>query len=183
MENQPMLDLVWHTRFRWKLWPRQVTGDTTYGTVDNIVALEHEHIHAYVPLPDFDQRTAFYGQREFQYDPAQDAYRCPNGALLHLDKHRYTDQTKEYRADGATCNACPLKAHCTESERGRSIRRSLDEEYLERVRVYHTTLPYQKAMRKRSVWVEPLEASGKQWHGMRRFRLRLLWRVNCEALM
>jgi hypothetical protein len=52
MENQPMLDLIWRTRFRWRLWPRQVTGDTTYGTIDNIKALEHEHIHAYVPLPD-----------------------------------------------------------------------------------------------------------------------------------
>jgi hypothetical protein len=33
------------------------------------------------------------------------------------------------------------------------------------------------------VWVEPLFAEGKDWHGMRRFRLRRLWRVNCEALM
>src|SRR5256885_3582058 len=38
-------------------------------------------------------------------------------------------------------------------------------------------------MHKRSVWVEPLFAEGKQWHGMRRFRLRLLWRVNCQALI
>jgi transposase len=183
MENQPMLDLVFRTRFRWKLWPRQATGDTTYGTVDNIVALEHERIRAYVPLPDFDQRTPFYGQREFQYDPEQDAYTCPNGALLRLEMYRYTERTKQYRADAATCNACPLKAHCTESQHGRTIRRSFDEEYLERVRAYHTTLPYQKAMRKRSVWVEPLFAEGKDWHGMRRFRLRRLWRVNCEALM
>ncbi len=183
MENQPMLDLVFRARFRWKLWPRQATGDTTYGTVDNIVALEQEHIRAYVPLPDFDQRTPFYGQREFQYDPEQDTYTCPNGAVLRLKKSRYTERTKEYRADAATCNACPLKEHCTDSERGRSLRRSFDEEYLERVRAYHTTEPYQKAMRKRSVWVEPLFAEGKDWHGMRCFRLRRLWRVNCEALM
>jgi len=39
------------------------------------------------------------------------------------------------------------------------------------------------ARSKRSVWVEPLFAEGKQWHGMRRFRLRELWRVNSEALM
>ena len=37
-------------------------------------------------------------------------------------------------------------------------------------------------MRKRKVWVEPLFAEAKDWHGLRRFRLRLLWRVNCEAL-
>ncbi len=183
MENQPMLDLVFRTRFRWKLWLRQATGDTTYGTVDNIVALEQEHIHAYVPLPDFDQRTPFYGQRQFQYDPEQDIYTCPNGAILRLEKNRCIERTKEYQADSATCNACPLKEHCTDSERGRSLRRSFDEEYLERVRAYHATEPYQKAMRKRSVWVEPLFAEGKDWHGMRRFCLRRLWRVNCEALM
>src|SRR5258708_3241173 len=31
-------------------------------------------------------------------------------------------------------------------------------------------------------WTEPLFAEAKDWHGMRRFRLRLLWRVNSEAL-
>jgi len=31
--------------------------------------------------------------------------------------------------------------------------------------------------------VEPLFAEGKDWHGMRRLRLRELKRVNCEALM
>jgi hypothetical protein len=57
------------------------------------------------------------------------------------------------------------------------------EEVLDRVRGYHATEPYKKALRKRQVWVEPLFAEGKDWHGMRRFRLRQLWRVNCEALM
>jgi hypothetical protein len=31
--------------------------------------------------------------------------------------------------------------------------------------------------------VEPLFAEAKEWHGLRRFRLRRLWRVNSEALM
>ena len=61
--------------------------------------------------------------------------------------------------------------------------RSVDEEYLDRVRAYQPTESYKKALRKRSVWVEPLFAEGKDWHGMRCFRLRLLWRVNCKALM
>ena len=51
------------------------------------------------------------------------------------------------------------------------------------MRGYHETEAYKKAYRKRTVWVEPLFAEGKDWHGMRRFRLRRLWRVNCEALM
>jgi DDE family transposase len=58
----------------------------------------------------------------------------------------------------------------------------VDEEVLDRVRGYHAIEAYKKAYRKRAVWVEPLFAEGKDWHGLRRFRLRLLWRVNCEAL-
>src|SRR5262245_7110178 len=60
IENQPMQDLLWRVRFRRKLRPRQVTGDTTYGTVENIVAIEDQHIRAYVPLPDLDHRTPYY---------------------------------------------------------------------------------------------------------------------------
>ncbi len=61
--------------------------------------------------------------------------------------------------------------------------RSLDEEYLERVRAYRETEPYRKALRKRAVWVEPLFGEAKDWHGFRRFRLRRLEKVNSEALM
>jgi transposase len=183
MENQPMLDLVFRARFRWKLWPRQITGDTTYGTIENIVAVEDQHIRAYVPLPDFDKRTSVYGKQAFRYDHERDVYICPNDAILPLHTHAYNEREKRYQADAATCNACPLKPQCTTSEQGRVLKRSFDEEYLEQVRAYHVTEPYQKAKRKRSVWVEPLFAEGKDWHGMRRFRLRRLWRVNCEALM
>ena len=59
----------------------------------------------------------------------------------------------------------------------------MDEACLDRVRAYQPTEAYKKALRKRQVWVEPLFAEAKDWHGMRRFRLRWLWRVNSEALM
>jgi Transposase DDE domain len=63
------------------------------------------------------------------------------------------------------------------------VSRSLEEEYLERVRAYRDTEPYRKALRKRAVWVEPLFAEAKEWHGLGRFRLRRLEKVNSEALM
>ncbi len=50
------------------------------------------------------------------------------------------------------------------------IHRSLYADYLERVRSYHATAAYQKAIRKRQVWVEPLFAEAKAWHGLRRLR-------------
>jgi Transposase DDE domain len=182
-ENLPMLDLLWRVCFRWKLRPRQVTGDTTYGTTENIVAVEDAGIRAYVPLPDFDHRTAFFGREAFTYDANIDVYHCPGGQALRFRKHKYTERTRVYQAPAAACHACSLKPQCTDSAKGRQVRRSFDEAYLERVRGYHATAEFAKAMRKRQVWVEPLFAEAKAWHGLRRFRLRGLEKVNGEALL
>ena len=183
MDNQPMLDLLWRVRFRWKLWPRQVTGDRKYGTEHNIAAIEREHMHAYIPLPDNDHRTEFFSPERFRYEASRDSYICPVGKELHFVQGQSTERQRRYRAYVKDCNACPLRAQCTPNKQGRSLCRSVDEEYLDRVRAYQPTEPYKKALRKRSVWVEPLFAEGKDWHGMRRLRLRELKRVNCEALM
>jgi len=183
MENQPMLDLLWHVCFRWQLHPRQVTGDTTYGTVDNIKAIEDAGMRAYVPLPDWDKRTPFFGQDAFTYDADRDVLICPHKEELPRSPSNSTDRYTRYQARAASCNACPLKARCTSSSRGRRVSRSVDEAYLDRVRGYHDTAAYQKAMRKRAVWLEPLFAEAKDWHGLRRFRLRGLWKVNSAALL
>jgi transposase len=183
MENMPFLDMVWRACFRWKIWPRSATGDTTYGTIEIVRALEDAGIRAYVPITDWDTRTSFFGRESFSYNAEADHYTCPNGAILHWDRHDYVNQADHYRADAATCNACPLKPKCTKSDDGRSLRRSFYQEYLDRVAAYHQTAAYKKAYQKRKVWVEPLFGEGQHWHGLRRFRLRGLAKVNCEAVL
>jgi hypothetical protein len=42
---------------------------------------------------------------------------------------------------------------------------------------------FAKAMRKRQVWVEPLFAEGKDWHGLRRLRSRGLLNANIQGLL
>ncbi len=183
MDNHPMLDLLWHCRFRWQLPLEHVTGDTKYGTVENIVAIENAGIHAYVPLTDCGTRPGCFGKQDFRYDVGQDVYVCPQGTILHRFSVVTSERVIKYQAPAATCTACPLKAKCTTSEKGRIVSRSFDEPYLDQVRAYHTTEAYKKAMRKRKVWVEPLFAEAKAWHGLERFRLRMLEKVNCEALL
>ena len=121
MENVPLRDLLWRVCFRRKLRPDQVTGDTTYGTVENIVALEDAGIQAFFPLPDFDQRTPFFGRARSLRRQA-DGYRCPQGQPLPRRKTKYTEEVVVYRADAAICNACPVKTQCTASDRGRIVR-------------------------------------------------------------
>jgi Transposase DDE domain len=183
MENMPFLDMLWRACFRWRLRPHSATGDTTYGTIELIRALEDAGIRADMPLPDWHKRSSFFGPELFTYDRASDSYRCPNGATLRRVHHNVQNQVNLYRAEDGVCKQCPLRAKCTNSKDGRTVTRSFHEEYLERVRDYHKTDAYKKAYQKRKVWVEPLFGEAQQWHGLRRFRLRGLEKVNCEAVV
>lgn len=79
-----------------------------------------------------------------------------------------------YKVDTGACKACESSSRCTENRVGRQVLRYFDEANGDRVRSYRRTFPYEKALRKRQVWVEPLYGEAKDWHGMRRFRLRRL---------
>jgi transposase len=182
-ENLPMIELLFRNRFRWRLHPRSVTGDAAYGTTENIAAIEKAGIRAYTALPDHEKRTSLFGRDAFTYDAEKDLYTCPEGELLRRQGYDYRERSVRYAARPSACNACALKARCTKSAKGRWIRRSFDEEYLERARGYCDTEPYRKAIRKRAVWVEPLFGEAKDWHGLRRFRLRRSEKVNTEALL
>ena len=182
-ENLPMLDLLFRSRFRWRLRPHSVTGDAAYGTIENVAAVEKAGIRAYVVLPKHDQRSPLFGKNKFVYDAESDTYTCPQGETLRRQGLDYKERSIRYAARSSACNPCPLKSRCTKGKKGRWLRRSFDEEYLQRVRGYSDTEPYRKAIKKRQVWVEPLFAEAKDWHGSRRFRLRTLEKVNAEALL
>ena len=138
-ENQPMLDLLWRTIFRWRARVRRVTGDATYGTKEIVAAVEKAAIRAYASMADFESRSPYYGSSRFVYDAEEDLYRCPMGKPLSLYTHSYTERLSRYRADAETCNACPLKPECTPGDSGCVLMRSFDEELLERVRAYRGT--------------------------------------------
>jgi hypothetical protein len=182
-ENKPMLDMLWRSAFRWRLRPRRVTGDSAYGTVENIAAIEKAGIRAYTALKGAGQGRPFFGKDEFTYDSQHDLYTCPAGEILLPHMRNVARSLIGYRAKAGTCDTCTLRSDCTPSETGRQILRHFDEEYVDRVKSYRGTFLYEKALRKRRVWVEPLFAEAKDWHGTRRFRLRRLEKVNIEALL
>ena len=134
-----------------------------------------------MPLPDFDERTPYLVPSKFSYDADADLYRCPRGEALRRSRVKYTEGMVVHQVESAACNACSLKAACTGSARGRQVHRSFYAEYVERVRGYHGTAAFKRAMNKRRVWVEPLFGEAKDWHDLGRFCLRGLWKVNIEA--
>lgn len=183
MDNTPMLDLARWVRFRWHVHPAIAVGDTKYGTTPNIVGLEQDGIRAYLAMADFSKRSKVYAYERFRYDTERDGYLCPQGQFLRRSSFDQHHEAFMYRTSARICNACPAKAACTTSPYGRVIRRSIAQPYLDRTRAYQTTPAFHKAMRKRSVWIEPLFGEAKQWHQLAQFRLRRLPKVTIQALL
>ncbi|PLS85762.1 MAG: hypothetical protein CYG60_10875, partial [Actinobacteria bacterium] len=119
----------------------------------------------------------------FAYDPEEDAYTCPAGEVLRPQGGPNKDGLVRYRAPAKACAACSLRPECTDNKQGRAVYRHPEEHYLEMARARRGTEAYERAMRKRKVWAESPFAEAKRWHGMDRFRLRGLERVNAEALL
>jgi len=184
MEGQPMLDFLWRVRFRWKVRPKRAVGDSKYGTAANIRALEDAGIRAYLALPNHEHRDSpDYPLAAFRYDAERDRFWCPQGHPLRRERTNPRREFYGYRAEPAVCNVCPVRAACTPGTYGRQVHRSFHAASLDRVRAYHATESSKRAMRKRGVWIEPLFGEAKDGHGLRRFRLRGLPKVNTEGLL
>ena len=88
-----------------------------------------------------------------------------------------------YNTEPSTCNSGSMRPQFIDNNTGRQVLRHRDEGYVDWVKSYDGTFADEKALRKRRVWVEPLFGEAKDWHDLRRFRLRRLEKVNIEALL
>ena len=72
------------------------------------------------------RRSLRYRTAGFAYDAENDYWECPEGE--HLWPHEFDRERRlvRYRAKAQICNACPRKADCTDSDRGREVVRPLD---------------------------------------------------------
>jgi hypothetical protein len=72
------------------------------------------------------RRSLRYRTAGFAYHAEHDHWECPEGE--HLWPHEFDHERRlvRYRAKAHVCNACPRKAACTDSDRGREIVRPLD---------------------------------------------------------
>jgi hypothetical protein len=139
--------------------------------------VEKSGIRAYLGLHEAGGRGSdFFPKSAFTYDAEKNLYLCPAvetlRALGDAEDRRSRGKVVTYRARGSVCAVCSLKPQCTTNKNGRSLRRGPGDKYIDLLRVYMQTKLYQKAIRKRKVWIEPLFAEGKLWHGMRRFWMR-----------
>ena len=72
------------------------------------------------------KRSNRYDTGGFRFHHDRDAWECPQGARLERREVDHEMRVIHYRAPADTCNSCSIKAHCTKSDRGRTISIPLD---------------------------------------------------------
>lgn len=111
-----------------------------------IRTLENQGLRTYLPVPEGNACGHFFPTDAFAYGAARDVDLCSNGTTLTFSRPMTSTRVIFHRAPATTCAACALCERCTASKGGRSVARSYDEEYLDRVRAYRDTPPYKRAL-------------------------------------
>jgi transposase len=122
--------------------PSEATADHGYATALDLAFCAKHDITLYAPLDPISTKPAKpkekYGKEAFRYDKERNVYVCPAGEDLRPGRPREERrvggkkvETVEYQARKGTCAGCSQRDRCTQSKKGRIIKRSEHEELLE----------------------------------------------------
>jgi transposase len=110
-------------------------ADGGYFEGNTIKECEEAGITTYLPLPHSKAASrGMFAAEKFTYDEQQDRYVCPQGEELTY-RNKEKARNKEYRVYRTNaCGTCPLRTQCTESKKGRKLRRWVEQAVLERLK-------------------------------------------------
>ena len=164
-----------------------VVADSKYGTIENFLVCHDRGLKAHIP----DLREAsvkrteklkIFSEEQFQYDPQSDRYRCPAGNLLKPKSLHINRQSRDYAAPRKVCVACLIREQCTRNKSGRTIKRHLRQEELDRMREASRCSQAKRDIKTRQHLMERSFARGT-WYGFDRARWRRLWRVEIQEYL
>ena len=148
-------------------------------------------IAPYIPVIDKAGRPdGTWTREDFEWDPENDRYLCPEGHELKQFRRNYSDPNRgpsgkgraKYRSLKLTCQFCPSKARCCPNADARSISREEHEDARDVARDLAKTRQHEIAMKLRKK-VEMLFAHLKRILGLGRLRLRSPCGANDEFLL
>jgi transposase len=164
-----------------------VVGDSKYGTIDNFLACHDLGVQAHIPdLGEFSvkrkERLKIFSEERFEYDPQSDTYRCPAGNFLKPKSLHLNRESRDYGAPKKICVACDLREQCTKNKSGRTIKRHLRQEDLDRMREASRLAKAKRDIKMRQHLMERSYARGTRY-GFDRARWRGLWRVQIQEYL
>jgi len=164
-----------------------VVADSKYGTIENFLACHDRGVEAHMPdLREISlkhtEKQNIFGEEQFEYDPESDIYGCPAGHRLKPRSLHIHRQSRDYAAPKKICAACDLREQCTKNKSGRTIKRHLRQEDLDRMREASRSAKAKRDIKMRQHLMERSYARGTRY-GYDRARWRGLWRVQIQEYL
>lgn len=164
-----------------------VVADSKYGTVENFLACCDRGVEAHMPdLKEFTskriEKLNIFPEERFEYDRESDTYLCPAGNRLKPKSLHMSRQSRDYAASKKICRACHLREQCTRNKSGRTIKRHLKQEELDRMREATRSAQAKLDIKTRQHLMERSFARGTRY-GFDRARWRGLWRVQIQEYL
>jgi transposase len=164
-----------------------VVADRKYGTIENFLACHDRGVEAHLPdlreiLSKRTEKQKIFGEEQFEYDRESDTYGCPAGHRLKPKSLHQSRQSRDYAAPKKICAACDLREQCTRNKSGRTIKRHLRQEDLDRMREASRSAKAKRDIKMRQHLMERSYARGTR-HGFDRARWRGLWRVQIQEYL
>lgn len=183
--------MITRTEARFGLKPEYVAGDVAYGTAEMLGWLVDRGIDPHIPVWDKGKRDdGTFSREDFQYDPLEDRYICPNGKNLRqyrlagrLAKAKPPkDGLLRYRARKGDCGGCTLRMRCCPKEPMRKVLRSVHETARDHARSLMQSDAYGRSRLRRKK-IETLFGEAKHSLSLTRLRLRGLSGARDEFLL
>jgi hypothetical protein len=186
-EAHEMIPLLESHHFNTGIKADTVVADSKYGTIDNFLTCHDLGVEAHMPdlreaLLKGAQKQKIFGEERFEYDRESDIYRCPAGQRLKPKSLHIHRQSRDYAASKKICAACDLREQCTKNKSGRTIKRHLRQEELDRMREASRSAKAKRDIKMRQHLMERSYARGTRY-GFDRARWRGLWRVQIQEYL
>jgi len=162
-------------------------ADSRYGTMENYLLCHEAGIRAHIPSLEGSQqgsgrREDIFPKEAFRYDRKTDRFLCPAGKALRR-RHFYKGRRHyEYKAASGVCARCRLRANCTRSPSGRTLKRHEQQEALDQMLKQSQSLEARQDLKTRQHLSERSFARSTRY-GYKRARWRGLWRVGIQDFL
>lgn len=167
--------------------PLTCVADSKYGTIENYLNCCERNINPHFESFEKAHRGSgrqkgIFAKEEFVYRADTDTFICPQGEELSRRRFNNQRQQWEYGAPIAVCKECSFFSQCTKSKAGRSLKRHLRQDDLDKMYSLADSRESKRDIKRRQHLMERTFARGSRY-GFKRARWRRRWRVKIQELV
>jgi transposase len=165
--------------------PKEVGGDSAYGTMEVYTYLYDKKIIATIPRKSRGKGRyeTEISLEEFRYQKEKDVFICPAGKELKRKGRSHKWKWISYSGEEKICQRCKLREKCCGGKSARRVIRYERQEVLDFILRHLKTKEAKDTIKKRKVYIETVIAEAKNNHGLRKTNYRGIEKVEIQLLL